>query len=76
MMLMRKVTAELHVEKVLAVSVALVAVVLLIEVAHRKEADALLSVFMAMMLVVVVEVVARLTARSLVIMTTTAIGVS
>ena len=74
MMPTRKDTTELHVARV---------AVALVEVALLREADALQSVVMAMMLVAVVQsvavvaLVARLAvARSLVIMTTTAIGVS
>ena len=80
-MLMRKVTAELHVARVAAVSVALVEVVLLREaVAHQIEAAVLQSVAMEMMLVAedqsaaVEAVVAKLAARSLAIMMIMAIG--
>ena len=72
-MLTRKVTAGLHVARV---------VVALVEVALLREADALQSVVMAMMLAAVVQIVmaeaavARLAARSLVIMMTMATGVS
>ena len=83
MMLMRKVTAELHVARVAAVSVALVEDVLQREVvAHQIEAAVLLSVAMEMMLVAedlsaaVEAVVAKLAARSLATMMIMAIGVT
>ena len=83
MMPTRKDTAELHVARVPAVSVALVEVVLLREAAaHQIEVAVLQSVVMEMMLVaedqsaVVEAVVARLAARSLAIMMTMVIGVS
>ena len=73
MMPTRKDTAELHVARV---------AVALVEVALLREADALQSVVMAMMLVAedwsaaVEAVVAKLAARSLAIMMTMVIGVS
>ena len=83
MMPTRKDTAELHVARVPAVSVALVEVVLLREAAaHQIEVAVLQSVVMAMMLVaedqiaVVEAVVAKLAARSLATMMTMVIGVS